>query len=465
MKKIILFILFTFILCVFNISHANYNIWAEKIDKFFNQLYDKKPNLYKKVVEQKSDIIEKLVKNIDEINIYQYIIKKIYSRDVFVSNNEIIFNRFAFQDDLYTEDIKNKIREELIKKIINLNPNLINSNTLSNIKIDLVDDKEGKIDITYINDKKRDLDDIDKLIKNIHKWEFVNWFYNKVSKYRYVNSYYKVLTSKELEKDIKVNFNINDIKNIQLKPNDIKTHFELVSFRTRFVWNEKYYRQFNINELYKNISDNWLIILQPKGVLNFDQLVKKWDDWYSKYKYWLAIVDKKEISVYWGGLCWAATWLYQWVLYNKDIKVSWRNHSMYSWLYNANINWEDSRIPWLDKTYYWEDLNVLFENISNTPIIMWNTLDFAWYEKNFTLWVKWRDNKSTVTYISSYNQNNYNCYTWDINWEKRSMCYKTRKQLDKEIALRELNTSLKNKKISTEDYNIKLKEIEKKFSQ
>jgi len=91
-------------------------------------------------------------------------------------------------------------------------------------------------------------------------------------------------------------------------------YFKLISYSERDL-KEKQYRVNNINTAFKNI---WNIrVLKPWEIFSVANSI--WFDEYlpedkRQYEVWAALVDWKEVHIYWGGLCWVSTSIRNWTL-------------------------------------------------------------------------------------------------------------------------------------------------------
>ena len=205
--------------------------------------------------------------------------------------------------------------------------------------------------------------------------------------------------------------------------------FELASFRERLNV-DKAYRLKNIKTAFEKAWD--LVVINSWEKFDFIWSID-YDEYSDKKNYldWISIVWWKETKTYWGWLCWASTAIYQWVMTNKNIKIT--NRKPHSWwstnLYKANINWDYITTPWWDATVYtqfinWKTvatLNLEFVNTWSLPLFLVNKIlerDWEFYEQNFTIWQRW--SKWSLEFVKK----NWKCYTWKINWEEKTSCYK-----------------------------------------
>jgi vancomycin resistance protein YoaR len=168
-----------------------------------------------------------------------------------------------------------------------------------------------------------------------------------------------------------------------------------------------------------NSIDNNLKVLHPWDEISFHSLFGKNDDG-KKFKNWKALVWGKEVDVYGWWVCGAATWLFQWSLFNKDLELKTRWHSSWhDFLYLANINWEKIKVPGLDSTYYDKGLDLKIKNKGNFPIVLINRTKNN-VEENFTITLKDNQRISELKFLNQ----NWKCYTWKRWNETIKNCYR-----------------------------------------
>ncbi len=208
--------------------------------------------------------------------------------------------------------------------------------------------------------------------------------------------------------------------------------YKIVSYRYRKSV-DKYYRRQNIKTAFEKI---WKVfVLNPWQTFsylnNIDLDIKE----RKNYLVGQVVKDNKIIYEYWWWLCWWSTAIYQWILTNKWFKIlDWRNHTLrVTTLYWANINWNYITTPWLDATIYEWSQDLKFQNQTNHPLIF--VMEFDWqywhHEINFSMWFD--SDKWYYKYISRKFLPNTKCYTWNINWELKTACYKIKLNPKKEI--------------------------------
>ena len=205
--------------------------------------------------------------------------------------------------------------------------------------------------------------------------------------------------------------------------------FWVVTSRER-VNSDASYRLHNIKTAFSKIWNE--VVLEAWKEISFINSISY--DWFWEkklYKDWYSIVWWKEVKEYGWWLCWAATALYQWALQNKWIQIQSQNHSKwFSSLYIADFEKNRIKTPWNDATiyYYWNKnwsfqwIDLKLKNTTTSPIYLFNKViekDKKKIEQNFTLWNL--SNKWSLEFI----EKKWNCYTWKINWNNKTSCYKS----------------------------------------
>ena len=139
-----------------------------------------------------------------------------------------------------------------------------------------------------------------------------------------------------------------------------------------------------------------------------------------------ATVGNGVKMVYGGWLCGVGTAFYQGTLTNLWLSlIQYKAHSIYYRnLYEAEVNGEYIKDPWLDATLYSPNFDLKVKNIRDYPIIV--AFDFdgqKWsIEQVFTL-AKAQDRWS-FEYIGTYRKWWLYCFTREINGENRTNCYR-----------------------------------------
>lgn len=202
--------------------------------------------------------------------------------------------------------------------------------------------------------------------------------------------------------------------------------YELISWKSR-INTDRDYRIYNIKTAFNNIGNVRLIMPSETFVLgrelhynpNFEDGNEVFVDWYA------TLWDSAQM-VYGGWLCGVATAFYQGTLTNLWLDLlQYRAHSIYYRnLYEAEINGSYIKDPWLDATMFAPHFDVKVKNIRNYPIIVAFNFDgLSWsVEQVFTL-SKPQD-RGSFEYIWKHWKGSLQCFTWKINWEKRTNCYK-----------------------------------------
>lgn len=195
-------------------------------------------------------------------------------------------------------------------------------------------------------------------------------------------------------------------------------------------------RRFNIKTAFEQI---WPVrVLMPWETISF--LEASHFDMQEKklYKRWKVIASDEEVDDYWGGLCGAATAIYQGVVTNVGLGIKMKNHSKrYRNLYTATIDGQHQKTPGIDATIYFPSLDLVLTNTKPYPVILSMNYDgtYKWVESVFTLWKKGDTGSLEWIWKRSYTANLHvawwwtkavtgQCHTWLINWKKQERCYK-----------------------------------------
>lgn len=365
-------------------------------------------------------------------------IDKITFNDFNISDNHLIFkyNKLnLLNKDMYQKK-KELLREYIIKELIksnklNIDEDIqwyyIDTNLKWELHVKRNKNKINKVDLIdqYINFLFKKNREEFKYISNTN--QSINIYYNYL-----LNNNFIVNNNTKIDLDLLSKSLI--IRNVD----DFKKYFKVTSYRYRSGYRyDPSYRKYNIAQVYNTIKNN-KIVIYPKQTISFNQIYLKNDNW-TKFKKW-SIIMKWEVKkdIYWWGVCWAATWMYQWTLYNKYIKTNARNHSIWYNQYRASINGKKIYTPWLDATYYTNAIDFRMTNTWTAPIILINRIVNN-IEENFSLSMTYvKDDK--IKPISFKNRKD-NCFTWQINWKYKYSCYKAinseekAKELEKAKAL------------------------------
>ena len=339
----------------------------------------------------------------------------------FSINMEI--NKYNLLDPVMLLEEKEKLRKVIVRELFEQGIVKIEDD-LSQFNVEIF--PAWNIEITknwYVSKKNNYIDD------------YINFIFKEIlSELKVIdnarpeeNMYYNYLYDNKIIYNITKPIKFDIFKNSLIIRNvdDYNALFKVTSFRFRwwYKW-DKPYRQYNIKKLYDTVKWNTLV-LYPEQTLSFNNLYVMWDtaQW-TKYKNGTAIINGKEKEwIYWGWVCWAATWFYQWALYNKNIESKTRNHSLWYNSYVANINGKQIWTPWLDSTYFWESVDLKMKNVGKYPIIMinriWEPLNV---EENFTLSMRYEedDKIDSIKFIKRVG----NCFTWKIGDNYKKSCYK-----------------------------------------
>lgn len=209
--------------------------------------------------------------------------------------------------------------------------------------------------------------------------------------------------------------------------------YEIVSSRTR-INQDKDYRRFNIMTAFAKMGN--VLVVNPWQELSYLRDIDFDNGPRINYKFWLSIIGDEEISDYGWGICGSSTAVYQGILTNTalDITKSRAHSRRYSDLYPAVINGDLITTPWLDSALYGPALDLHFTNIRDYPVIIIANYDgtLGGVEQVFSFGR--REDHGSFEFVSSYKTSTIDtingstlrwwCYTWMINGEKRTSCYK-----------------------------------------
>mgnify|MGYP002083917467 CR=1 FL=1 len=214
-----------------------------------------------------------------------------------------------------------------------------------------------------------------------------------------------------------------------------KLWYTLVSNRER-INTDVEYRRFNIKTAFDQIGP--VRILMPGESLSFLEASNFDMDVQQLYKWGKVIASDEEVDDYWGGLCGAATAIYQWTVTNSGLGIKMRNHSKrYKNLYTATIDGKRQDLPWVDATIYSPSLDLVLTNTKSYPIILSMNYDgtYKWLESVFTLWKA--GDTGSLEYVGKRNYTatlnvkwgwtravTWQCHSWLINGKKQERCYK-----------------------------------------
>ena len=433
-----IFLIFLTASFLFSINNTNAKTYKKnEIPFIINKILQKVDSEKKEKLLINEKVIN-FIKNYPKVFINSFVYKVISTRtynNYKIENNNLSFNynKLNILNPTFFNIKKEQIREFIILELIKTGKLNIDKDVKwyyldTNLKWELIVKKNNiKID-------KKDL--IKEYIDSIFVDDFKDIKY--ISNNYNTNIYYNYLRDNNIKRFKSINIDLDKLKNSLIIRNvkDFKKMFKVTSYRYRSWYKyDPSYRKYNIAQIYNTIPNNKLV-LYPKQTISFNSIYLKWDNW-KKFKYWSVILKwKVEDKVYWWWVCWAATWMYQWSLYNKYIKTNARNHSFWYNMYRASINWQKIYTPWLDATYYTNVIDLNLTNVWDYPIILVNRIVDN-IEENFTLSMTYvKDDKiPKIQFIknsSLYNKDKektHNCYTWKINWKYRYSCYK-----DKEYA-------------------------------
>lgn len=413
------------ILSVFIFSNINttFAINQSEIHGVINNTLWKLNPEKKEIILNKLSTSKLLEKELGGMYLNSYVysnIKKHLFNEYGINKNENLlyfsYNRYSLLDSNLLNNKKDELRYFLIKELVE--NNIIDLSW--DIQLYNINYTESNYSV-FRNEQISFKDDLlDMYIDNLFNKEIDKLI--KISPNSNVNMYYNYLLDNKIEWQIMSKIDLNNFKNslIIRNENDFKKLFKLTSYRIRDTYsNDKQYRQFNIKTLYDTIPNN-TFLLNPNQTFSFNKIYKTNDNG-TKYKEGAAIIEQKEVTwIYGGGVCGAATGIYQGTLFNKWLEVAARNHSFWGWIYNANINWTYINIPWLDSTYFTDATDLKIKNITKYPIILINKVVDK-KEYNFTLSMNYQSDDQIK--ILKFESKKDKCYTWTI-WEKtKTSCY------------------------------------------
>lgn len=429
MKQLIKIIMIIYIILFGILTNNNITHWYAKKDIYWilnteiqKQIPEKKLQILDKIKE--TNFIEQKLSGM-YLNSYTYstIKSKIYNNySIIIDSNNINYlyfdyNKYRILEPNLLYSQKEELREYIIKQM--LDKNILNIN--NEIKwYDINIDKNWNVTYAKLKDIVGKDNNLDLYIDNIFSDKLSQL--EKVSNNSNVNIYYNYLKDNNFKDNINLVIDLNNFKNsiIFRNTDDLYNLLKVSSYRYReWYKNDREYRQFNIKTIYDTIEWN-NYVLYPWKQLSFNDIYVKNDNW-KKYKSWAAIIDwKEEKNIYGGGVCGAATGMYQWTLFNSNIIPSSRNHSFwYNW-YNANINGTYITTPWLDSTYFSNSVDLKLKNNWKYPIILVNKV-IEKVEYNFSLSFKF-ENNHIIKNLEFVNEK-WKCYTWNIDWYKKTSCY------------------------------------------
>jgi len=208
--------------------------------------------------------------------------------------------------------------------------------------------------------------------------------------------------------------------------------YEIVSHRTR-VNQDNDNRRYNIMTAFAKMGN--VLVLNPWQKVSFLNDID-FDDWPKlNYKYGLSIIGDEEIMDYGGGICGSSTALYQGILTNTALDITkQRNHTRwYGDLYPAVINGEMITTPWLDSALYGPILDLHFTNTRDYPIIIVANYDGTVWGTEEVFSLGRAQDRGSFEFVSSRKTSTVDsngdtlrgwCYTWTVNGEQRTSCYK-----------------------------------------
>ncbi len=200
--------------------------------------------------------------------------------------------------------------------------------------------------------------------------------------------------------------------------------YELISWKSR-TNTDPDYRKHNIKTAFNNIGNVRLIMPDETFSLAREFHYSSSNKGSRPYVFGYATVGAGVKMVYGGWLCGVATAFFQGTLTNLWFElVQYRAHSIYYRnLYEAEINGEYIKDPWLDATVFAPKLDLKVKNIRDYPIVaVFNFDGLNWSnEQVFTL-SKAQD-RGSFEYIGTYKKWSSSCFTWKINGEDRTNCY------------------------------------------
>lgn len=211
--------------------------------------------------------------------------------------------------------------------------------------------------------------------------------------------------------------------------------YQLISNRER-VNTDEGYRRFNIKTAFEKI---WPVrVVMPWETISFLHESQFDMDRKELYKWWKVISSDEEVDDYGGGLCGAATAIYQWTVTNQWLSPKMRNHSKwYRGLYTATIDGQRQALPGVDATIYSPSLDFTLTNTRKYPIIISMNFDgeYKWLESVFTLGKS--GDHGSLEYVGKRNYTatlnvkwwwkksvTGQCHSRLINGKKQERCYK-----------------------------------------
>lgn len=276
-------------------------------------------------------------------------------------------------------------------------------------------------------------------IVTTHVWQYVemqtdNMFRDDID--RWIQTYiWSGNTWEEIRIDISTWSTWSDVLLFKETSDIAWLGYSVVSHRKRFN-NDQAYRRFNIATAFEKI---WPVrVINPGETLSYLDTIQFDADNQHTYLSGKVIYLDEEIDEYGGWLCGGSTAVYQWVVLNKALVTSERNHSKwYSDLYEAEINGELLNIPGIDSTIYSPSLDLRITNTASYPIVLVMNYDGSvwWVEEVFTLWrstdrgrYEFLDERNKSYTIETKDGNTREvtgrCYERDINGEISTRCYK-----------------------------------------
>lgn len=202
--------------------------------------------------------------------------------------------------------------------------------------------------------------------------------------------------------------------------------YELISRKAR-TNTDVDYRIHNIFTAFKNIGNVRLIMpgetFSLARELHYNPNLQ---DGNEAYVDGLATFGNGARMVYAGWICGVATAFYQWTLTNLWLAlVEYRAHSTYYRnLYEAEINGTMITDPWLDATLYYPMFDLKVQNIRDYPIITVLNFNGLSGSKESVLTLAKAQDRGSFEYLGSYKKWTSSCFVRNINWEKRTNCYR-----------------------------------------
>lgn len=421
MKKYIIKILLLIIsiILTINYTYANSNISI----KLYEYVKNNKEKLIKK------EWYEKILKNIvweyiSEWNIHIFLNKYVNNDQnkpyVEIWNDGYIYinyNKYMGYNEKYNTETYEIIRKEIIRYLFENNIVDIDDD-IKQFDIEIFKDWNIVVSKNDYSTNKKDT--INEYIASLPLKKEIKNEFKSINKNIYLDI---LLSGNNLVEMWKFKIDINNIKDSLIIRNveEFNELFSVSSYRFRSWYKyDDEYRKYNIKAVY---DTNNKFVLYPNQKFSFHSLYELWDKKFG-YKEGTAIINWKEKKwIYGWWVCGAATWIYQWALFNKNLEFSTRNHSLWYNMYSANINWNKIYTPWLDSTYYDKNIDLSIKNIWRYPVIfvnrIWEGHDI---EENFTLSMNYEKN-NTISNLD-FLWKDWNCYKWNIDWNVRTSCYK-----------------------------------------